>query len=161
IEKKKSAGIDFLLIENSTKIYDKLEKRGMKPLSVFDMIGRSLGPDLHITSLDVRPVVVATSLDPASETSQDPNAPEPIKQYEVVVRLILPAELAPEKGVEIIANLEKRLQANLPGHQVNIIKQVADMSYTGNFVGEATSAVNKDKEKQDYEAQIMIRGAML
>jgi hypothetical protein len=166
LEKKKAIGIDFMLIENSTKVYDKLEKRAMKPLGVFDMIGKSLGPDIRITSLDVRAVETATSLDPAAvpdpnATPVDPNAPVPPKEYEVVLRIVFPAELAPEKGVQKIDELEKRLQSNLPAHKVSIIKQVADLSYTGNFVGEATSQLNKDKQKEDYEAQIMIRGTML
>jgi hypothetical protein len=166
LDKKKAAGVDFMLIENSTKVYDKLEKRAMKPLGVFDLIGKSLGPDIRITSLDVRPVQTATSLDPAAASDPnapppDPNAPSPPKEYEVVVRIVFPAELAPEKGVQKIDDLEKRLKANLPSHKVSIIKQVADLSYTGNFVGEATSQIKKDGQKQDYEAQIMIRGTML
>jgi hypothetical protein len=166
LEKKKAIGIDFMLIENSTKVYDKLEKRAMKPLGVFDMIGKSLVPDIRITSLDVRAVETATSLDPAAAPDPnappvDPNAPVPPKEYEVVLRIVFPAELAPEKGVQKIDELEKRLQSNLPAHKVSIIKQVADLSYTGNFVGEATSQLNKDKQKEDYEAQIMIRGTML
>ena len=107
-----------------------------------------------------------TSLDPAAvpdpnAAQVDPNAPVAPKEYEVVLRIIFPAELAPEKGVQKIDELEKRLQSNLPAHKVSIIKQVADLSYTGNFVGEATSQLNKDEQKEDYEAQIMIRGTML
>ncbi len=165
VEKKKSIGLDFMLIENSTKVFQKLEGRSMKPLAVLDTVGRSLGSDIHITSLDIRPVVKATSLDAVATTPPEPadeSAPAQPKQYEMVIRIIFPAALAPEKGVQKISELEKRLKANLPQHQVSILKQVADLSYTGNFVGEATSKLNnKDGQKEDYEAQIMIRGAML
>ena len=165
VEKKKSVGVDFMLIENSTKVYDKLEKRAMKPLGVFDLIGKSLGADIRITSLDVMPVEKNTSLDPQTAATPaapaDPNAPVAPKEYDIVLRIVFPAELAPEKGVQKVDELEKRLSANLPNHKVSIIKQVADLSYTGNFVGEATSQLNKNDQKQDYEAQIMIRGAML
>lgn len=166
IEKKKSIGLDFMLIENSTKVFQKLEGRSMKPLAVLDTVGRSLGADIHITSLDIRPVVNATSLDaaaaPQPEPDVDANAPVQPKQYEMVIRIIFPAALAPEKGVQKIDELEKRLKANLPQHQVSIIKQVADLSYTGNFVGEATSKLSdKEGQKEDYEAQIMIKGAMI
>ena len=163
LEKKKSIGIDFMLIENSTKVYDKLEKRSMKPLGVIDMIGRSLGPDIHITSLDIKPVATSTTLDaPANpEVPADPNAVVPPKQFELVVRIVFPSDLDPEKGVQKIGELEGRLKNNLPNHSVSVIKQVADLSYTGNFVGEATSSNKSDQQKQDYEAQILIRGAML
>ncbi len=169
VKKKESVGIDFMLIENSTKVYDKLEKRAMKPLGVFDTIGKSLGPDIRIKSLDVRPASTATTLDPSSAAvpadpaapAPDPNAPVQPKEYEVVLRIIFPAQLAPEKGVQKIDELKTRLQTNLPNHKVSVIKQVADLSYTGNFVGEATSQLNKDGQKEDYEAQIMIRGTLL
>ncbi len=162
IAKKSAAGVDFLLIENSTKVYTRLEKQSMKPLPVFDLIGRSLGPDIHIQSLEVRPVVEDSILTPAPDVPVDPNAELPQKQYDVVIKIVFPAELAPEVGVQKIGELERRLKQNLPRHQVSIIKQVADLSYTGNFVGEATSQQNaSSQEKEDYEAQILIKGVLI
>ncbi len=167
LDKKANIGIDFLLIENSTNVYSKLEQRAMKPLAVFDLVARSLGPDIHIASLDVKPVVEATTLDPAAEnvmavagTEETPT--DTAKEYEVVIRIIFPSDLDPEKGVQQISELEKRLKSNLPDHDVSVIKQVADLTYTGNFVGEATSAAKDGTQTQeDYEAQISIKGTML
>lgn len=170
VARKKAAGVDFVLIESSTKVFGKLEKGAMKPLNVFDMIGRSLGPDLHLTSLDVKPVDAVNPImaaDPAeppqSFVVDTPGTETPRRQYDVVIRLILPAELDEAKGVQIISDLETRLKANLPNHEVSILKQVADLSYTGNFVGEATSQLREQQgeEKPDYEAQIMIRGELI
>ena len=171
VEKKRAAGVDFMLIESSTKVFGKLEKGSMKPLGVFEAIGRSLGADLHITSLDVKPVGAAansTAVDPAQQQPQSfvvdiPGQETPQSQYEVVIKLILPAQLDPKKGVQLISDLESRLKTNLPKHTVSIIKQVADLSYTGNFVGEATSKIQEQQgeEKPDYEAQIMIRGELI
>lgn len=161
LERKAAAGIDFLLIENSTKVYDKLEKRSMKPLAVFDMIGKSLGADIHLTSLSVRPVEHVTSLDATRAQPAAQEQDEKPKQYEIVLRIVFPAKLAPEKGVEKIEEIERRLKGNLPRHNVRIIKQVADLTYTGNFVGEASNKGAQSGEQKDYEAQIMIRGAML
>lgn len=163
VAKKSQAGVDFLLIENSTKVYAKLEKQSMRPLPVFDMIGRSLGPDIHLKSLEVKPVVTSALETAPADPAQapDPSAEQPQKQYEVVIKITFPPELAPEKGVQKISELEKRLKANLPNHSVSIIKQVADLSYTGNFVGEATSQKKVDEQKQDYEAQILIKGVLI
>lgn len=172
VAKKKAAGVDFVLIESSTKVFAKLEKGAMKPLNVFDMIGRALGPDLHVMSLDVKPVDelqnAMASADPNAPAPQSfvvdtPGAETPRRQYDIVIRLVLPAELDEAKGVRIISDLETRLKANLPHHTVSIIKQVADLSYTGNFVGEATSQLREQQgeEKPDYEAQIMIRGELI
>jgi hypothetical protein len=162
VAKKAAVGVDFMLIENSTKVYSKLEKVSMKPLPVFDLIGRSLGPDIHIKSLDVKPVAEKSVLEPAASPEPvDPNAEVAQREYEVVIRIIFPSELAPEVGVQKIAELERRLKSNLPNHAVSIIKQVADLSYTGNFVGEATSQKTTDEKKEDYEAQILIKGALI
>ena len=162
VAKKAAVGVDFLLIENSTKVFDALEKQSMRPLSVFDTIGRALGPDIHLTSLNVKPVAGSVAILPASDAPPvDPNAPPKQKEYEIVIKIIFPAELAPEVGVRKIDELQQRLRASLPSHQVAIIKQVADLSYTGNFVGEATQQVKTDQEKQDYEAQISIKGVLI
>lgn len=160
VAKKEAMGVDFLLIENSTKVYDKFEHEAMKPLRVFDVIGRSLGSDLRLTSLDVRPAAEAP-VAAVPGAAVDPNAPLPNRRYEIVLRIVFPAALAPEVGVTEINSLEERLKQNLPNHQVSIIKQVADLSYTGNFVGEATSQKDSGKEKKDYEAQIVIRGELI
>lgn len=149
VEKKRAAGVDFMLIESSTKVFGKLEKGAMKPLGVFDSIGRSLGADLHITSLDIKPVggvpdSVSSATgqpDQRSFVVDTPGQETPQAQYEVVIKLILPAKLDPKKGVQLISDLESRLKANLPKHTISVIKQVADLSYTGNFVGEATSKI--------------------
>jgi hypothetical protein len=169
VEKKKAAGVDFMLIESSTKVFDRLEKQSMKPLSVFETIGHSLGADLHITSMEVKPVGGAASVSlegqmaPGSSIVDTSGQPAAQAEYEVVISIILPAALDPKKGVELISGLESRLRANLPQHSVSILKQVADLSYTGNFVGEATSKIQEQqgKEKQDYEAQIVIRGVLI
>lgn len=171
VERKRAAGIDFMLIESSTKVFGKLEKGAMKPLGVFNSIGRSLGPDLHITSLDVKPAgggggssKQAASQQPTQSFVVDTPGQETLQtQYEIVIKIILPAKLDPKKGVQLISDLESRLKANLPRHLVTTIKQVADLSYTGNFVGEATSRIQEQQgeEKPDYEAQIMIQGELL
>lgn len=165
VAKKAAVGVDFLLIENSTKVYQKLDTLAMKPLPVLDAIGRALGPDIHIMSMDIKPTVTSVLATPEQPPAADPAAADtPAKptEYELVIKIVFPAELAPEKGVQKIDELQKRLQASLPDHAVSIIKQVADLSYTGNFVGEATSNTEKSNgEKKDYEAQILIKGTLI
>lgn len=173
IEKKKSMGVDFALIEESTKVYQTYERKAMKPLRTFELIGRALGPDIHINGMNVTasgqdaPVIGGTEHNPppveeTAEGADGTNALPEMQKYDVVINIRFPAALDPEKGVQKIADLEKRLKKNLPKHQVRIIKQVADLTYTGSFVGEASSQKNKDGEKkEDYEARILIRGELL
>ncbi len=164
VEKAKAAGLDFLLVENSTKAYERLEKGAMKPLDTFDRVGRALGPDIRITSLTIKPTLSAsTEGSQQGAPAVDPNAPAVQREYDLVLRFVFPSNLAPETGVRKINELEKRLKENLPNHRVSIVKQVADLSYTGNFVGESggQGTATNNGEKKDYEAQILIRGAML
>lgn len=165
VKRKAAIGINFLLIEASTQIFRDLELGAMKPLYVLKTIGTSLGADLHIKSLDIQPVV--TTPPPNADGSIPEPVPEPTigdvgtpKEYNIVIKITFPGELEPELGVKKINELEQRLKANLPDHRVNIIKQVADLSYTGNFVGEATSRGQQAGIKEDYEAQIMISGLL-
>lgn len=164
VQKKAAAGVDFLLIENSTKVFTGLEKLSMKPLPVFDAIGKALGPDLHLQSLEVRPLDNDNEFSLSSEPAMLDGSPAPEavqREFDVVIRIVFPAKLAPEIGVRKIAELESRLKSSLPKHRVSIVKQVADLSYTGNFVGEAGKQVNSSGQDQDYEAQILIRGTLI
>lgn len=174
VERKKAAGVDFILIENSTKIYENLEAKSMKPLSVLDIIGRSLDPDLHISSLVIKSTadnLAAIDAPPAEEVTEadagivseafQPLNKIPPREFEIVIKIIFPGEIGPEMGISETNAYEARLKKNLPNHEVKIIKQVADLSYTGNFVGEATEQKDPNKEVEDFEAQIMIKGGLL
>lgn len=165
VEKKNQIGLDYMLVESATKVYNDLETQSMRPLAVFNQIGKSIGTDLHIKSMDVRPVEIPT--DPATaDPVADPNADAPdeksaAKEFEIVIKLVFPPSVAPDLGVKKVGEIEQRLKKNLPTHKVSILKQVADLSYTGNFVGETTSTTQQEAEKKELEAEIMIRGALL
>jgi hypothetical protein len=167
VQKKATMGVDFLLVEDSTKAYAGFELSAMKPLGTLDQIAKALGPDLKIKSFEIKGATEQKTsqpqpepvLNPDGSTAEPPPSP---RTYDIVISIVFPAALPPEQGVEQVTQLEQRLKLNLPSHAVNIIKQVADLSYTGNFVGEAGAQAQKeDQPKEDYEAQISIRGALL
>lgn len=164
-ERKNSTGADFLLVENATKVYNELEKKAMKPLTVIDMVGRALGPDIHISSMEIKPFTKPEMLGGMEQGGAEPEVDEngEIKPtvFSFVIGIKFPSRLAPEVGVQKVTDLKKRIQQNLPGYEVTIIKQVADLTYTGNFVGEASSQKKVEGTPQDYEAQIMVKGTML
>ncbi len=166
--RKNSTGADYLLVESSTDVYDRLEKKAMKPLPVLDMVGRALGTDIHIASMEIKPYAAPQTFESrlqGDEESAEPELDENGKikptQFGLVLSIKFPSRLAPEVGVQKVVDFQKRLMQNLPNYEVIIIKQVADLTYTGNFVGEATSNKKVNGEKEDYEAQIMIKGTML
>lgn len=187
VERKKAAGVDIVLIENATKIFSKLEAQAMKPLPVLDVIGRSLDPDLHIASLSIMPPSIngvaaanelpmpeeeddeADAVDESEAPADDASSPTnvgaalpaiPPTPFEITLKMIFPGEIGPEVGIKETTDYEGRLRKNLPDHKVSIIKQVADLSYTGNFVGEATEKESANNKVEDFEAQILIKGAL-
>lgn len=163
-ERKNSTGADYLLIESATQVHDALEKGAMKPLKVIDMVGRALGPDIRLSSMEIKPYLPPDMVGGLTETQEaelDENGNVKPTEFGLVIGIKFPSRLAPEIGVQKVVDLQKRIQQNLPDYNVTIIKQVADLTYTGNFVGETSSQAKTQGEKQDYEAQIMIRGTML
>lgn len=164
VRKKEDAGFDYLAVKQSTGTFAELERQAMKPLPVIEKIGAALGPDLSVDTLDITPSKdVVTQIDQYDPVTgaKITTPPEP-QRFEIVLQISLPAKLDPEEGVRQMNDLVARLQSNLPEHEVSIIKQVADLSYTGNFVGEATGARQANGgQKEDYKAQIMIKGRLI
>ena len=163
---KKALGFDFALVNNSIEIFKSLENKKLKPLPVIREIGRSLGADLHLDHLAVKldTVEKKNDINQYNDNPDNPDNPDgqqvAKKKYmlNAVMTISFPSSVSPDVGVEKVNNLQQRLQENLPDYEVNIIKQVADLSYTGNFVGEAgTSSVEVDSP-DSYDAEIQIRG---
>ncbi|MFA5592360.1 MAG: hypothetical protein WC989_03495 [Micavibrio sp.] len=162
--KKIATGMDFLVVEKSTRTYARLERDAMKPLPMFEKIGAALGDQVKLKAVDVQSVYA-----PPQEPSYHPETgelviPEPeARKFDVVLMLELPSSVAPERGVQIVTDLVLRLQQNLPDHDIAVIKQIADLSYTGNYIGEAITGGGggQGEEIDDYQAQIRIRGRVI
>lgn len=167
-EKKKLTGVDYMLVQSATTVYDALDEQTMRPLPVIDLIGKSIGADLHIKSMEIKPVVEVAKDDETAEPAPvDPAVAEgsvvqpEFKKFDIVLKIVFPPTLDANLGVQKVGEIEGRLKTNLPNHIVKIVKQVADLSYTGNFVGESTSQKDPQGiENKEYEAQIQITGAL-
>ncbi|PZO88030.1 MAG: hypothetical protein DI626_02665 [Micavibrio aeruginosavorus] len=169
VEKKKAVGVDFMLIEKSTQFYESIDPGTMYPLPLLEKVAKALGPSLRLSSLDVAPVVLTPGQkdeDVKYDELGNPiprTGPPPPNKFNVTLGFSFPPSLPVDQGVRQMQDLETRLREALPDHEVTVVKQVADLSYTGNFVGETTSAVAPPPtggEKQNYEAQILIKGVL-
>ena len=159
IEKKKALGYDFVYVNNSIDIFDKLQKKKIQPLPVMREIGVALGPDIHIDKIDVEYDEQKVESE-SDDFGYTPEAEVQMQSYmDATITISFPSELDPEIGVEKILNLENKLNTALPDYEVSIIKQVADLSYTGNFVGES-GVTDEDQGPEDFIAEINIRGAV-
>lgn len=150
---KKEMGFDFALVDGSLKAFDEMQKQKIKPLPIMREIGRSLGADIHLDRLSVKlDQEVKQNKDDYSNSSDE----NEINYFvDMVLGFSFPNTINPDLGVERVNNLKDRLVQNLPSsYSVTISRQVADLSYTGNFVGGA----QETEKEQDYIAELMIRG---
>lgn len=163
VAKKKAIGFDFVLVSNSVELFDAAGVKKIKPLLALKEIGQSLGADLHLDKLDVKAVKQKKPLGQRlTQYSQDNSHKDAEEKtiMEIVMTLSFDSELAPDIGVRKVNELKDNIQRRLPNYNVEIVKQVANLTYTGNFVGEAGTASSDDEEPEDYEAEIIVRGPM-
>lgn len=158
LAKKKELGFDFALVNSSIQIYDELQHEKIKPLPVIRQIGLALGTDLHLDKLVVKldQLQVKENLESADYNPDE--APKVESFMDAVMTLSFPNTINPDVGVQKVNRLQQRILDNLPGYEVKIIKQVADLSYTGNFVGEAGEVGENSDIPDRYDAEIQIRG---
>jgi len=158
LRKKKELGFDFTYVNNSIEIFRSLEASKIKPLPVMREIARALGPDLHLDNIVMKLDQVEVQVSP-NDYGYDPTAERVFKPYlNTIMTISFPNTVDPNVGVEKVNGLKDNLQKNLPDYEVEILKQVADLSYTGNFVGEAGKTSDQKNVPDQYEAEIQIRG---
>lgn len=159
VDRQKALGFDFVLTNASLNIYQVLEQEKMRPLPIIEQIGRALGKDLRIDNLTIRPYE-GGRIQKITNTlrGDDSEVSENISMFETVFTLSFPSEMDPEAGVRQIIGLQNRLEIALPDYDVRITRQVADLSYTGNFTERAGENSSEQTKEQDFEAEIVIRG---
>ena len=161
LEKKKAIGFDFLLVNNSVELYNEISEEQIEPLSVLAEIGQSLGVDLTLDNVEVKSVQEKKKKDDGDKQYYNPQEKEEmVTLTEAVMTISYDESIDPDLGVRKTNELRDRIAKRLPEYDVGIIKQVADLSYTGNFVGEAgTNFYSEDEDiGEDYIAEIRVRG---
>lgn len=160
LDRQKEMGFDFLLVDNAIQIHEKLTSQKMKPLLIANEIGRALDVDIKLDSLEFE--TVETPADSAQTTFDDRGneiEPENVKFLEALLTISFPSSVNPDVGVRKVNDIRDKLAGSLMGYEVRIVKQVADLSYTGNFTGGA-GAVQDQGQPDRYDAEIQIRGAL-
>lgn len=164
LDRMKALGFDIKLIQSSLKTFKSLEADGIHPLPLFKAIGQSLGPELRLDKVVMRRKGNSTLGLPAPDpalASSPPNPATAPSSLEAILTLSFPPTLDPEVGVKQVNDLSRRISTALPqGYNVAVSKQVADLIYTENTAGEAGTAKDKDAKKEDYKAEITIKGPL-
>lgn len=160
LERQKEMGFDFLLVDNAIQIHEKLVSQKMRPLPIVNEIGRSLDVDIKLDSLEFQIVEVeANRSDIVYDDMGNEIEPENQKFLEALLTISFPSTVNPDISVRKVNELRDKLAGSLMGYEVRIVKQVADLSYTGNFTGGA-GAIQGQNQPDQYDAEIEIRGVL-
>jgi hypothetical protein len=159
LEKQKALGFDLLYAKNAIEIHQSLELKKVKPLPLIRDIGKSLGVDIYLSSLKITLDEEAVkTTDESFQYNSYGEVEEGKKAYFVnaLLTISFPGSINPDVSVRRVNAIRDDLVKRLTNYDVRIIKQVADLSYTGNFTGgSGTSSSTGSPEK--YEAEIQIR----
>jgi hypothetical protein len=136
--------------------FKSLEEDNIHPLPLFQDIAEALGAELRLDKMAV------VRIPPTGNATIGPDGTEqkPAATLQAVLTLSFPPTVDPEYGVRQIDDLSRRLTTTLPpGYNVEVSKQVADLTYTKNTVGEV-GAAGPSERVEDYKAEITIRGPL-
>lgn len=161
LARMEALGFDVRLIQGALRSFAELEKGGVHPLPLVQGIGRALGTDVRLDKIVVTTNTAQAQTSPAraqasgSDISKGGN-------FTATLTLSFPATIEPEVGVRQVGDLGRRLAAELPSeYSVEVVKQVADLSYTDNTVGEVGQSGPNARPRDDYRAEIAIKGPLL
>ena len=159
LEKKKKIGFDFLFVNNAIEIFDGYKNNKTIILPLVHDISRSLGAGLQIDDIKMEVVDKGNKqTNPYAYPEADLNENKQSRELKTVITLSFSDKVEPDVGVSLVNTLRDRLQINLPDRKVEVVKQVAGLSYTGNFAGE--SGDEFDSEAEDLKAEILIMGGI-
>lgn len=159
LQKKKALGFDFLYVSSALNAFKDLQGQKLQPLPVISAIGKALGAGLKLDSLKIKldkQVFKPKQEDQYAYIAASENKYEYFLKADLIISF--PGDTNPDLGVSQINGLQKRLQKSLPDYTINIERQVADLSYTGNFVGGGADTLNK--ASKGYSAELTIRGIL-
>lgn len=153
VKRKEELGFDVRLVQSSIAVHDTLEKKNIKPLGLFQNIGKSLGRDLRFDR-----VILQRPEDNLVNTLIDAATPATSPQlFDVTLQMTYPSTANIDKGNQEVSDLRGRLQSLLPGHTVEVTKFLKDYEYVEEIVVE-TGDLQKKDVTQDFVAEIKIKG---
>ena len=153
VQRKEELGFDVRLVQSSIAVHEALERKNIKPLGLFQDIGRALGKDLRCDRVIIeKPAdnLVNTIIDAAQ---QQPSPP----LFNATLQMTYPGTTNIDKGNQEVSDLRGRLQSLLPEHSVEVTKFLKDYKYVQEIVVE-TGDLQKKDVSQDFVAEIKIKG---
>ena len=159
LAKKEKLGFNVRLVQASIRVRDKIESENIQILDFFAGIGRALGKDLRIDSLNLMALDIPKTSSIVQRYSKRDEPSEPVPLYETVVKMTYPSTTDIDRGNREVQSLGRRLSQTLKGYDVEVTKLLKDYEYTEGLVVEAGD-LEKDDLTQDFLAEITIQGPM-
>jgi ABC-type molybdate transport system substrate-binding protein len=157
LDKQKALGFDFRSVSNSIEIYKELETKKLKPLPLIRDIGKALGVDVHLDKLKI--TLETENVKSAGQSFQYGADKEEKHFMNALLTISFPSSINPDISVRRVNSIRDKLEEIMPSYKVEIIKQVADLSYTGNFTG-GSGTSSRSQKPEKYEAEIVVRGEL-
>lgn len=152
IKRKESLGIDIKLIQSSIAIYKNFDQMTFDPLPAFEAIGAQL-KDLRISGLDMNETLVPST---TGAVNANGLAAED-KVIAIKLNFTFSGTVKPQDGNLQLNNFAKRLSQKLPGYSVLVVKQLADLTYTGTVISETGLTAGRRKASDVYTGEIEIK----
>lgn len=152
-ERKNVRGIDDVdLFQNALGLYAEIKNDGFDPLPVLTAVGHELAGYMKIEAFKMK-VTTQTSkgsdLDPYYVEKKQ-------KTFDTTFQFIFPGTIRVEDGNKQMRDLAKRIAKALPDYEVNLQKELQDLTYSGDFTFETGVVAEKSSEDQ-YTAEIRVR----
>lgn len=155
VQRLEGVGFDARLVQSSLAVYDEFENDRVKMLELFKGVGKGLGKDLRIDSIEVtkpEPTIVQNAWGAVQKT-------EPESKFEAVLKMTYPSTANVDRGNQEVEDLRGRLESLLPGDDVKVTKFLKDYEYTEGLIVE-TGDLDTQNIQQDFVAEITIKGVV-
>lgn len=153
IQRLENLGFDAKLVQSSLTIYEEFEQDRIKVLQLFKNVGKALGKDLRIDSIELKK--------PQQSVVQNiwgvVNSEKKERLFEATLKMTYPSTANVDTGNQEVADLRDRIEGLLPLHEVKVTKFLKDYEYTEGLVVE-TGDLETQNIQQDFVSEILVRG---
>lgn len=156
VQRLQELGFDARLVQSAIAVHGQLDAENIKILDLVQGIGRAMGKDLRIDTLDVGRPRAANAVKKIIAVGA-PKEAQPL--FEARLRMTYPSTANVDEGNKEVSDLRDRLAAALAGHDVKVNKFLKDYEYTEGLVVEAGD-LEKENIQQDFVAEILIIGPL-
>ena len=158
LAKKEKLGFNVKLVQASIKVRDEMNADSINVIDFFANIGRAMGKDLRIDTVNVEPYSDESVANKVRNFAQAGEAqPKPL--FSTVLQMVYPSTTDIERGNAEVNSLSDRLTTALSGYNVKVTKLLKDYEYTEGLIVE-TGDLERNDLSQDFLAEITIEGPL-